>query len=237
MSYGLLKSKELEETLSRLRRRIAERFPESGLFQLTIDVGTVLKDAQERVKWITKPNIPMRVLLVIFVLTVLGITTLGLSGLNLDPRTSTLSDFVQMLEAGTNDLILLACGFYFLFSFERRLKRQRALRALYKIRSLIHLVDMLQLTKDPIRTMAGLKPTASSPEQKLGGALLSRYLDYCSELLSILAKIGVLYGQHFDDPVVLSTVDSIEDLSNGISTKLWQKIMISSEGMRLIELS
>ncbi len=237
MSYGLLRSKELEETLARLRRRIGERFPESGLSHLAQEVSGALKDAQERSAWISRANIPLRICTGIFVVVVLIVTLLGLWGLNLDLRTSTLTDFVQMLEAGTNDLILLGAAFYFLFSFERRVKRRRAMHAFHKIRSLIHMVDMIQLTKDPGKILTGLKPTASSPEQKLTGALLSRYLDYCSELLSLLAKITVLYGQHFDDPAVQQAVDGVEDLCNGISTKIWQKIMINAEGQRVIELN
>jgi hypothetical protein len=58
---------------------------------------------------------------------------------------------------------------------------------------------------------------------------LSRYLDYCSEMLSLVGKIAALYVQRFDDPVVLAAVDEIEDLTTGISRKIWQKIMIINQ--------
>jgi hypothetical protein len=55
---------------------------------------------------------------------------------------------------------------------------------------------------------------------------LSRYLDYCSEMLSLLSKSAALYIQDFDDPVTISTVNEIESLASGLSAKIWQKIMI-----------
>ena len=59
---------------------------------------------------------------------------------------------------------------------------------------------------------------------------LSRYLDYCSEMLSLTGKVATLYVQRFDDPVALSAVDQIEDLTTGLSRKIWQKIVIINQG-------
>jgi hypothetical protein len=55
---------------------------------------------------------------------------------------------------------------------------------------------------------------------------LNRYLDYCSELLSLTGIIAGLYAQNSEDPVLVDTVSDIEQLTNGISRKIWQKLMI-----------
>jgi len=55
---------------------------------------------------------------------------------------------------------------------------------------------------------------------------LTRYLDYCSEMLAIISKIAALYVQNFHDPETISVVNEVEDLTNGLSRKVWQKIMI-----------
>lgn len=55
---------------------------------------------------------------------------------------------------------------------------------------------------------------------------LSRYLDYCSELLSLTGKVAALYVQDFQDPVVLAAVNEIEELTTGLSRKIWQKLMV-----------
>jgi hypothetical protein len=55
---------------------------------------------------------------------------------------------------------------------------------------------------------------------------LGRYLDYCSELLSLIGKIAALYSQCLEDPVVLEAVDDVEDLTTELSQKIWQKITL-----------
>lgn len=61
---------------------------------------------------------------------------------------------------------------------------------------------------------------------------LSRYLHYASEMLSLIGKIAALYVQHFDDAIALEAVDDIEDLSTGLSRKIWQKIAMLSDAGR-----
>jgi hypothetical protein len=109
---------------------------------------------------------------------------------------------------------------------ESRVKRRRALAMLHQLRSLAHIVDMHQLTKDPERLMSrdeGFVPGASRPAS---GADLAKYLDFCSELLSLISKIAALLVQRFDDSVVLAGVNEIEGLTTGLSNKIWQKITI-----------
>jgi hypothetical protein len=113
-----------------------------------------------------------------------------------------------------------------MFSIEGRIKRKRALDLIAQLRSLAHVIDMHQLNKDPDRVGPSYEFTPSSPKPALTPAQLTRYLDYCSEMLSIIGKIGALCVQDFDDPVTLAAVDQLEDLCSGLSRKIWQKIMI-----------
>ena len=53
---------------------------------------------------------------------------------------------------------------------------------------------------------------------------LMRYLDYCSEMLSLTAKLAALYAERISDPVVVDTVGDIERLTSALSAKIWQKI-------------
>jgi hypothetical protein len=133
---------------------------------------------------------------------------------------------VQVSEAGLNVVILLGAGILFLITTERRIKRGRALKAIHELRALAHVIDMHQLTKDPERALVRTKDTASSPKQTLTPAELTRYLDYCSEMLSLIGKLAALYVQQFDDPVALAAVNDVEQLTNGLSRKIWQKISI-----------
>src|SRR2546429_258764 len=69
-------------------------------------------------------------------------------------------------------------------------------------------------------------PCASPPGHSLRSSCLSRYLDYCSELLSLTSKVAALYVQDSQDPVLLDAVNDVETLTTGLSRKIWQKIMI-----------
>ena len=55
---------------------------------------------------------------------------------------------------------------------------------------------------------------------------MAQYLDYCSELLAVTSKLAALHIQAFSDPVVGDSVNGIQALTLGLSSKIWQKIMI-----------
>jgi hypothetical protein len=85
---------------------------------------------------------------------------------------------------------------------------------------------MHQLTKDPSGSVSIGGSTLSSPARMLSRFELSRYLDYCSEMLSLTSKVAVLYAQSFPDTAVTDAVSDIERIAAGLSQKVWQKIMI-----------
>ncbi|HST60751.1 MAG TPA: hypothetical protein VLK84_18770, partial [Longimicrobium sp.] len=83
---------------------------------------------------------------------------------------------------------------------------------------------------DPERVIeAGRADTPSSPRRTLTRWELSRYLDYCSEMLALNSKLAALYAQNLHDPVVLAAVDEVETLTSGLSAKIWQKLVILNE--------
>ena len=80
---------------------------------------------------------------------------------------------------------------------------------------------MHQLTKDPEWVLARGQETGILPPRQMSRFELSRYLDYCSEMLSLAGKIAALYIQRFDDPVALAAVNEVEALTSGLSRKIW----------------
>jgi len=140
--------------------------------------------------------------------------------------TTDISEMLQATEAGINELIFLGLALYFLISLETRLKRHAALQALHRLRSIAHVVDMHQLTKDPAYLLSPMQETESSPSNTLTRQELIRYLDYCAEMLALDSKLAALFAQNMDDPVVLAAVNEMESLTQGLAGKIWQKIMI-----------
>jgi hypothetical protein len=57
-------------------------------------------------------------------------------------------------------------------------------------------------------------------------AQLSRYLNECSDLLALIGKVAAFYVQGFQDGVVLTAVNDIEELTNGLARKIWQKLTL-----------
>jgi hypothetical protein len=216
-------------TAEQLARRVAERFPTSGLSRVAAELVAVSRRAADDAEWIRQPRWRIRIGVSALVILLLATVAAAVATLLPRPADATMAELIQASESVIQDLVFLGIAIYFLASLERRWKRRRALRSLHTLRSMAHIVDMHQLTKDPERiTGHTMGPdTASSPER---GAMtvfeLSRYLDYSSEMLSLLSKSAALYAQDFDDPVTMATVTEIEALSTDLSRKIWQKIMI-----------
>ena len=226
MPYKNLNADKIVASTNMLCNRIQERFSNRGISKVCVELNQLAQDSCERAEQIGRPYWQLRV--GIMILVGLLAFVVGILFFEVEVVVGTI-DFVQFLEAinnGVNDILLLGAGIYFLFSLETRLKRQRALEALHELRSLAHVIDMHQLTKDPERILTRWVKTYSSPTDVMTVFELSRYLDYCSEMLSVIGKIAALYVQDFHDSVALSAVTEIENLTNGLSRKIWQKIMI-----------
>jgi hypothetical protein len=224
--YRRLDPAEIVRTLEALHRRIEERFPGAGLARLCAELLDVGRHAQERAAWIARPLPALRAGawgLVILIVAGLGTT---LVTFEMPAGGFDLLDFIQVLEAGINDVVLIGVAVFFLATLEARLKRRRALDALHELRVIAHIIDMHQLTKDPERVTTEQDDTVSSPRRPLTPPQLGRYLDYCSEMLSLTGKVAALYVQRFPDSVAVATVNEIEDLTTGLSRKIWQKVMI-----------
>jgi hypothetical protein len=225
--YRTIRAEKVVETASRLKARIHARFPESGLLAVAEEILRSAEESQERCREIARPNAPLRIAIGILLAGgLLGIGSMVIANVRLTESFWDLSNFAEGAEALLANLVFLGAGIAFLVTLEARIKRRRTLSAMNELRALAHVIDMHQLTKDPEMVFGRHKPTEVSPAHTMTALELNRYLDYCSELLSIVSKIGALYVQSFPDPQALSAVDDIESLTNGLSRKIWQKIMI-----------
>ena len=222
--YRQLDAERIVETLTRLRNRIQERFPSAGLLGVSEELLHVANETTARIAYLQRPNWPVRIGVGMTIALMLGVIVVIGMTLRLPTRVDGFVEFVTSVEAAINDIVFLGIALFFLSTIEARLKRRRALDALHQLRSVVHIVDMHQLTKDPELLLVPRSDTASSPARTMTATELSRYLDYCSELLSMASKVAALHVQHFNDPVVLGAVNEIESLATGFSGKVWQKI-------------
>lgn len=225
--YQELDARQISATVDRLERRIRERFPEAGLASVCAGLGAVARQTRERTLAIQRPNRVLRGTVALFVVAC-GVGAVVLFRLVDTGRADddTLNR-LQGLDAGLNLAVLVGGALLFLVTSEDRLKRRRAMSALHELRTILHVVDMHQLTKDPIAVHGPReRRTKSSPERTLTAFELERYLDYCSEMFSLTAKVAALYAQALPDPVVTDAVNDLEQLAANLSQKAWQKISI-----------
>lgn len=232
--YSQLNPELLVATVEKLSARIGERFPQAGLHRVSRHLCAAAAESRKRVVESARQSILIRALIALLLIIVMAGIVMSVSAFRIEPRSEPVTwlELVQAVESGINDIVFIGVGVFFLTSLENRMRRRRILKALHELRSLAHVIDMHQLTKDPQRAGGSMVATPSSPANTLSADQLIRYLDYCSEMLSLVGKLAALYLQRSDDAVVLSTVDEIEGLTTGLSRKIWQKLMIIHSAQR-----
>ncbi len=224
--YRSLNPEKIIETVQTLRGRIQERFPESGLYKVCDELLGIAETASTNFSQVHRSPLIFRAALTCLVVLVLVILIVGLLQVTRIEGNLTIVDLIQTLEAATSEILVTCAGFAFIITIDIRIKRKRALAALHELRSIAHVVDMHQLTKDPEQILGRGATTSLLERRPMSSFELTRYLDYCSEMLSLIGKLAALYAQGLNDPVILEAVNDIENLTNGLARKIWQKITI-----------
>lgn len=228
--YRTLNPELIVKTTRKLKNRIHERFPDAGLNQVCGELLQVAEESQARVAEISEPNYVLR--LISATLMALGVSALIYVGSIIEYKSATdnLFGVLEGIDSAFNILVLMGATAIFLWGLEARHRRQKALEDLHALRSIIHVIDMHQLTKDPSAksfvTFAGqaAADTPASPDRTMTPHQLTRYLDYCSEMLSLSGKVAALYAQGSGDGVVVETASDLGQVTTNMSGKIWQKI-------------
>lgn len=226
MPYKNLSAAKVIETIDKLEMRVRERFPDSGLSNVASELSDTARRCAAEADRLRRPIVPIRI--IVYSIWVIGAaaflwiaTTLHYDAMEFDA-----ANLVMVLEPAMNLAVLMGIGVVTLGRLEEHWKRRKALDYIHELRSIAHVVDMHQLTKDPYRN--ALPMTASSPKGVLTGALLERYLDYCSEMLALTGKLAVLFAQSCRDAEVSAGANDVEQHCTSMSRKIWQKIMAFS---------
>jgi hypothetical protein len=225
-TYRTLQPAKIVQTLHRLHARISERFPHSGLSEVSADLVAVAAATSDRVARLARPYFWLRLSVWLIIIAGIAAQISAAAYLRVESVSADLPNLVQGLEAAANLLIIFGAAAWFLITLEQRWKRARTLEALHELRSLAHVVDMHQLTKDPTTSAHREHRTASSPQRDMTQFQLARYLDYCAELLALIGKVAALYAERSRDAVIIEAVNDLESLTSDLGRKIWQKIMI-----------
>ena len=226
MAYKTLNAAKVIETIDTLGLRVVERFPDSGLESVAGELAATARRCAAESDRLRDPVIAIRIS--VYSIWLIGAAALVwlAFGLHYDGLRWDAASLVQVLDPAMNLAVLMGIGVLTLGRLEERWKRSRALEYLHELRAIAHVVDMHQLTKDPYRQ--ALPSTPSSPKIILTGMLLERYLDYCSEMLSLTGKLAALFAQSCRDVEVAAGASDVEQLTTALSRKIWQKVMAFS---------
>jgi len=226
-SYRRLDAGSILRTIQGVQRRIDTRFPESGIGKVCRELQEAGEAAAEVTKTLRRPIYPIRIVSWLLIGLII-LLALGQFALLENPSITfqSVGDLMEAIEAALSEVVLLGLAVLFLATAEGRIKRRRSLRALRELRSIAHVVDMHQLTKDPKDLLSGESDEFEEGMKALDRKQLAHYLDYCSEILSLTSKLAALHLEVFDDHVVIGAVNEIEGLTSGLMGKIWQKIMI-----------
>jgi len=223
-----LEAPAVKETVEELYGRIEARFPKRGLLGVCGDLVKLVDEVQDVAgagqRRIRIARYVSRVLmLVVIAVTIVALVFAARDAITGDEDLSSV-DLLDVAGSAISDVVYAAIAIFFLWSFPERLERSRLLSLLHQLRSTAHVIDMHQLTKDPEQLKPSFVPTSKSTRLDMTRDQVERYLDYCSEMLSLVGKTAALCAEESRDSVILETVSTIETLTVGLSRKIWQKI-------------
>lgn len=233
--YQQLDPEKVADTLGNLQDRIATHFPRRGLSKVAAELETMakqirgsVKDSQDRLRRIRRTARAASGLVVLIAVVVFAFALSGAIAHGPDRS----FEWLPLIESTVNDAIFVALAVFFLNELPNRLERRRLLPQLHRLRSLAHIVDMHQLTKAPENVEPSGASADTDDDEVMSRAEMVQYLDYCSEMLSLVGKVAALCAEESQDSVVLETVSTIETLTTGLSRKIWQKISLLQDPTR-----
>lgn len=226
--YERLDAAAVRATVGRLQRRIQTRFPDRNLSEVATEIARAIDDELQRPRpkcYLLKKVLSWVGIVFVVAVTALVFVLLGM-GVASGEDVPELGEWGAVVETLINDVVFAGIAIFFLWKVPERIQRGHDLEALHRLRSLAHIIDMHQLDKDPEHFTADYRPTAASERTDMTIHDLWSYLDYCNEMLSLVAKAAALFAEHNDDDSVLAAVAGIEDLTSNLSQTIAQKIML-----------
>lgn len=206
-----LQPDKLISTSLELAKWIRKEFPKAHLSDVAQDVYALTTEAVAKAKHIARPMYWLRLLL-----------TIAFGGLCY----GVYWHYTHHSEQEFNDLlhslkplgVFVGSAVLFVITLETRFKRWKALKAIHELQSVVHIIDMHQLGKDP-----SIEKFRDDPEDR--ERKIDQYLHCCTAMISIVSKIGQLYIDHFYDASATTAVNEFEAVATGTTQKIWSKIL------------
>lgn len=225
--YQHLEHAAVRQAAASLQNRIADRFPDRSLWEVGEEVVAIADEvgagtgiSRRRVRFARTLSRLLVGMIVVFLGGVLALTWMDVTA---HPGAVEPIDLLPLVESAINNVVFGGIAVLFLLAVPERMERARVLRILHRLRSLAHVIDMHQLTKSPERLERGSRADGG---MDLNRTDLGYYLEYCTEMLSLVGKTAALFAENTTDGDVLDAVEGLENLTSDMSRTVWQKITI-----------
>ncbi|MCB1029332.1 MAG: hypothetical protein KDB24_16395, partial [Microthrixaceae bacterium] len=137
-------------TAENLSLRIDERFEGRGISEIGHHLLGTARATRERLEELHRPRRGLRYGIAALILVTMAVATYAAFSVDLDvDEVGGIDDWIMVLEAGLQDLVFVGLAVVFVRGAEARVVRKDALIGLHQLRSVAHVIDMHQLTKDP----------------------------------------------------------------------------------------
>lgn len=231
---GYLSGDAVRANVAQLQERVAARFPQHHLGEvaqkLLVVVGRVDQATQDKHRRMVRAVVLARVLAALAFLVAATLLVLALVHLLAHAADQEVGSWIPLVESTINTCIFIGLGVYFLWGLPERRERAGLLVLLHELRSLAHVLDMHQLTKEPGRLRPGFTPTTHSLAGDLDAEEMLAYLSYCNELFALIGKVAALCAERSSDSTVLVTVSDVETLAGEISLRVYAKMTLLAQG-------
>ena len=225
-----LQAEKIEKAIDDLEQGIKEILPGRKIADVCQDLKEVIYEAKKKslrnkTQSFTRKKFVKLFLIAALILLATSFITLGLSYLlNFLGSNIGLEEGLQLTDTAIT--LLLPSIAYIFYRLKDNIKtyRSEVLQDLHKLRMLSHIIDVKQLNKTP--EWLDWKEQQSKHGRKLDRPEKAFYLEFCSQMQSLIGKIAVLYIRDVNDPALITAVNEIETLTTGLSRKTWQKLML-----------
>ena len=225
-----LQAEKIEKAIDDLEQGIKEILPGRKIVDVCQDLKEVIYEAKKKslrnkTQSFTRNKFVKLFFIAALILLATSFITLGLSYLlNFLGSNIGLEEGLQLTDTAIT--LLLPSIAYIFYRLKDNIKtyRSEVLQDLHKLRMLSHIIDVKQLNKTP--EWLDWKEQQSNYGRKLDRPEKAFYLEFCSQMQSLIGKIAVLYIRDVNDPALITAVNEIETLTTGLSRKTWQKLML-----------
>jgi hypothetical protein len=220
-------SVKLIDTIGRVVAQVEAEFPKADLLQVGKSVMELAHKAEARSTAIQKTNPWLRFGIILVLALGFSAGFFVVNNIRRFPDTGDLFTMFQGLEAVLNVVILSGAAIFSIVTIETRWQRNAALKEINAVVSLIHIIDMHQLGKHAmIAEMRNMTRNGLLKEEFYTLSQINRYFDFCSDLMSLAAKITLIYEEKLPDSVISDAVTDAAQLATALSNETYQKMML-----------